>query len=125
MSAPPDPSGPAPSLGRIRTRRTFSELTHPARRGRSGPIWVSYVPVADACGPQVAYAIGRRHGNAVARNRLRRRLRAAVAAAARNALLAPGAYLVGARPGAGDLAFSDLEARATEALQHASPVPRQ
>lgn len=45
--------------------------------------------------PRVAYAVGRRAGGAVARNKIRRRLRAATRAHA--AVLEPGrAYLVGA-----------------------------
>lgn len=44
--------------------------------------------------PRVAYAVGRKAGGAVARNRVRRRLRAATRAHARE--LEPGrAYLVG------------------------------
>ena len=44
--------------------------------------------------PRVAYAVGRRAGGAVARNKVRRRLRAATRAHARE--LEPGrAYLVG------------------------------
>ncbi len=44
--------------------------------------------------PRVAYAVGRRAGGAVARNKVRRRLRAATRAHARE--LQPGrAYLVG------------------------------
>lgn len=58
------------------------------------------------------YAIGRRHGGAVARNRLRRRLRAAVRAA--GPYLGAGAYLVRAEPEAAQLGFADL-CRAVEA----------
>jgi ribonuclease P protein component len=43
-------------------------------------------------------------GNAVTRNRLRRRLREA----ARQAALPPGAFLVRARPEAAQIAFSEL-----------------
>ena len=46
--------------------------------------------------PHVGYAIGRTVGNAVTRNRARRRLRAALAA--RAASLRPGWYVVGAAP---------------------------
>lgn len=46
--------------------------------------------------PHVGYAIGRSVGNAVTRNRARRRLRAALAA--RAASLRPGWYVVGAAP---------------------------
>ena len=52
----------------------------------------------------MAYAIGRRTGPAVTRNRLRRRLRAA----ARQAELAPGAYLVRAEASALEVPFDEL-----------------
>jgi ribonuclease P protein component len=57
--------------------------------------------------PRVAYAIGRNVGGAVVRNRIRRRLRAALQA--ESAQLRPGAaYLVGARPGAATSTMSEL-----------------
>lgn len=46
--------------------------------------------------PHVGYAIGRRSGHAVDRNRLRRRLRACMADQA--TVLPPGWYLVGVSP---------------------------
>ena len=49
--------------------------------------------------PRVAYAIGRRSGNAVERNRIRRRLRHVVSNHAER-LLADHQYLVGASPAA-------------------------
>ena len=65
--------------------------------------------------PAVAYAVGRRAGNAVARNRLRRRLRAAVHDHAD--LLAPDtAYLVGADPSALTMSFASLSAALARAL---------
>jgi ribonuclease P protein component len=69
----------------------------------------------------VAYAIGRRTGNAVVRNRLRRRLRAAVHEHAE--LLAPDtAYLVGADRSALTMTFSALSAALSAALRGA-PTP--
>jgi ribonuclease P protein component len=57
--------------------------------------------------PRVAYAVGRRVGSAVARNRVRRRLRASVAQRADE--LVPGAaYLFEAEPAVLNLAFADL-----------------
>lgn len=56
----------------------------------------------------MAFAVGKRTGNAVTRNRARRRLRAAVRAAAPD--LAPGhAYLVSAGPDAVTAPFVDLQ----------------
>jgi ribonuclease P protein component len=54
----------------------------------------------------VAYAIPRRTGGAVVRNRLRRRLRAAVDHVVGE--MAPGAYLISPEPAAIDMDFSDL-----------------
>jgi ribonuclease P protein component len=64
----------------------------------------------------VAYAIGRRFGTAVERNRARRRLRAAIALDA--ALLLPGgAYLVAADRAIMTLPFPTLRDHMTTLLQ--------
>ena len=58
--------------------------------------------------PRVAYAIGKRVGPAVTRNRVRRRLRACVRQHA--AALQPGGiYLFGASPAAADAPFAQLD----------------
>lgn len=57
--------------------------------------------------PRVAYAIGRSAGNAVVRNRVRRRLRAAVAEHA-DRLRPATAYLVSAGPGAVAMSAAEL-----------------
>jgi ribonuclease P protein component len=57
--------------------------------------------------PRVAYAIGRRAGSAVDRNRIRRRLRAAVAGRSDD-LLPGGAYLFAAEPSVLTLGFAEL-----------------
>ncbi len=82
---------PVGLIWRVRDRRTFASLRQ-ARRVRSGPVTVAWVDDGSVP-PRVAYAVGRRTGPAVRRNRVRRQLRAIVA---RNSTdLAPGAYLVG------------------------------
>ena len=86
---------------------------------RSGPLWVAWSPPVDpSIPPRVAYAIGKRVGGAVVRNRLRRRLRAVLAALAP----APGDYLVGAGPEAAHLPSSDLKALVSHALQALPPA---
>ena len=103
-------------IWRVRDRATFAALAQ-ARSRRAGPIRVRSVPHRPGP-PAVAYAIGRRAGNAVARNRLRRRLRAAVRE--RADLLAPDtAYLVAADPAALTMSFAAL----SEALARALPGP--
>ncbi len=63
----------------------------------------------DSGPPRVAYAVGRRAGGAVTRNRIRRRLRAVVRDEA--ALLEPAcAYLISVGPAAMKTPFSELRA---------------
>jgi ribonuclease P protein component len=62
----------------------------------------------------VAYAVGRGVGTAVTRNRVRRRLRAAVHAEA-DALRADHVYLVRALPGAEHVGYDEVR-RAVRAL---------
>ena len=93
----PAPARPHAALGlirRARGRATFAALAGAKRHAR-GSIMVRCVPGPDDRPPRMAYAVGRGVGGAVARNRVRRRLRAA--ANASEAHLAPGAtYLVSA-----------------------------
>jgi ribonuclease P protein component len=68
--------------------------------------------------PRVAYAIGRRTGSAVVRNRIRRRLRAAVAL--HEAELSPGgAYLVAADRRAMTAPFAELADQVGRLLREA------
>lgn len=76
--------GPASSecvISSIARRRTFTELRRVGRRARAGSVRLSFLPL-DVETPQVAFAIGRSFGNAVERNRGRRRLKAAFVEAA-------------------------------------------
>jgi ribonuclease P protein component len=90
---------------RIRDRATFAALRD-GRRGHAGPVRLTWVPEpGSTTPPRVAFAVGRRVGSAVERNRLRRQLRAVVADLAPD--LEPGAYLIAYRGGAGT-SFADL-----------------
>ncbi|MBW3555518.1 MAG: ribonuclease P protein component [Actinobacteria bacterium] len=111
--------GGAPAVGRVRDRPTFAALRSSPCRGRSGPIWIVRAPALAEGPPRLAFAIGRRVGGAVVRNRLRRQLRAAFAAAAP----APGAYLMGAGPEAAGLSFAELSALVCRAVQAVRPSP--
>jgi ribonuclease P protein component len=67
---------------------------------------------------EIAYALSKKLGGAVVRNRLRRRLRAIVST--EGVTLTPGAYLVSAGPGATELSFEELRAAMGQALRVAT-----
>ena len=93
----PSPARPHAPLGLIRPvrgRATFAALAGAKRHARNS-ITVRCVPGRTDRAPRVAYGVGRAVGGAVERNRVRRRLRAAVAECEPD--LVPGAaYLVSA-----------------------------
>lgn len=66
--------------------------------------------------PCVAFAIGRKVGPAVVRNRLRRRLRDELAGLARDGRLATGAYLVVLAPTAASVDGATLRGHLRSAL---------
>ncbi|MBI2709833.1 MAG: ribonuclease P protein component [Actinobacteria bacterium] len=85
---------------RVRGRRAFDAFHQPQRRAAAGVVQVRWAPGGLA--PAVAYAISRRIGGAVTRNRVRRRLRAAFDEIADRSpqLLPAGRYLVTVSPAA-------------------------
>lgn len=104
----PSPARPYAPLGlirRVRGRATFAALAQ-AERHSKGTITVRCLREPGPTAPRVAYGVGRT-GGAVARNRGRRRLRAAVAAN-ENSLLPGAAYLVSAGPEALTMSFDTL-----------------
>lgn len=106
-------------LWRVRDKATFAALAASRRRVRRGDVWLAWVPGPPDEPARVAFAVGRRTGGAVARNRVRRRLRAVMAE------LGPpgGAYLVGAGPKAVNLTYSELKALVNQALQVLAASP--
>lgn len=95
-------------LWRVRDRASFAALRRDGVRRRVGALTITRLPetAGGSPVPAVAFAIGRPVGPAVARNRLRRRLRAVIADAAP----APGTYLVSAGPAAKTLSDQELRA---------------
>ena len=113
----PPPQGPFAALGLIasvRHRRSFERFRPEGRRVVAGPLWVVFVADPSVQPPQVAFAFGRALGSAVHRNRVRRRLRAILAA--RSEALAPGLYLVGGGAPLRGLASSRLDGLVGDAL---------
>ena len=89
---------PRPQLWRITDRGSFVELRQRGKRARRGPVtvtWLAPSPDAPATPPRVGFAVGKAAGGAVLRNRVRRRLRAAMRQLAVDGRLAAGTYLVG------------------------------
>jgi ribonuclease P protein component len=109
-------ASPRLQLWRITDRTTFHAL-RTGRRARRGPLSVTYIPpsaVERPVPPRVAFAVGKAAGGAVVRNRIRRRLRAALRDLQARDVLPAGSYLLG---GTAELArmpwsalVSDLEA---------------
>jgi ribonuclease P protein component len=87
---------------RLSGRRHFDALRREGDRARRGPIAVLHRPT-DGPHPRIAFALSRDLGSAVARNRLRRRLRAVCRDLERDGRLPAGDYLV--RAGAEALAL--------------------
>jgi ribonuclease P protein component len=111
---------PTPTVGRITSRAAFAEVQRARARGASGPVRAVFAPADEATPglfPQVGYAIGRRCGSAVVRNRLRRRARAVVREAAPS--LPRGAFLVRLDPGAASLSPAEFRHDLARALRRA------
>ena len=83
---------------------------------RAGALTIRYAPSGHSAA-EVAYAIRRSGGTAVARNRCRRRLRAILAQFDRDGGLAPGVYLIGVRDEAVGAPHRDLEKWMSQAMQ--------
>jgi ribonuclease P protein component len=95
-----------PTVDRLRGRRALADLAQQGRTVRSGPLRVRYLAAPGR--PAVGYAIGKKTGGAVERNRLRRRLRAAVFGA--TTPLTSGSYLISSDSTASAMPFPALVA---------------
>jgi ribonuclease P protein component len=97
--------------GKARFSRVFEE----GRRGRSDGVTVWALPRPDAARPSLGLAVGTKAGGAVARNRMRRRVRALI-----RALEPLGADIViKADRTAMGLSFQELERHVEQALARA------
>ena len=107
--------GSRTALAPIRSRHTFEDLRRSRVRGRSGPLTVAFISQNNRSQCEVAYAINRILGNAVTRNRLRRRLRSILSG--HTPPLPAGAYLIRTGPEAPLLAFDELKVAMSQALE--------
>ena len=104
--------------GRVRTRRQFALFATPTKKGQSGPLRISFVEQPEEIpSVAVAYAISRRVGNAVVRNRIRRRLRALFDDL--DPQPQPGLYLVRCGFETGRLSYDEIHHHLNQALGRA------
>lgn len=80
-----------------------------------------YAPDPTLEHPRVAFAIGRRSGGAVQRNRLRRRVQAVLRTF--DGVIPPGRYLFGARTRASDVSFAAAREDVEHLLSRAGASP--
>ncbi len=106
------------AVDRLRGRRTFTALAQQGRTVRNGPLRVRFLAAPANSAASVGYAISKATGNAVERNRIRRRLRAAIQASTMP--LTSGFYLVSADAAVARLPFTDLVAAWNSAATRAA-----
>lgn len=115
----PIEAAPRPELWRVTDRASFQALRRRGRRGRRGALTVTYLApdeTATPCPPRVAFAVGKATGGAVVRNRVRRRLRAALRELLVDGRLPPGTYLLGATAVVAQMPWSELLSSLSAAL---------
>ena len=106
---------------RVRTRRQFALFATPTGRGQSGSLRISFVAESPEVGSvAVAYAISRKVGNAVVRNRIRRRLRALIDGL--DPQPKPGKYLIRCGNETGKLSYEELQRHLRESLDRAGAL---
>jgi ribonuclease P protein component len=116
----PPTSGPTAArrlTWRITDRSTLVRLRREGRRVGRGSVTVWYLSAESPEHPRFAWAIGRKTGGAVVRNRLRRRLRSIVESRARSSTLDRGAYLVSLAPSAAEQSYEELKENVEAALR--------
>lgn len=84
-------------------------------------MWCSFVNDPAASPLRLAFSVGRSVGSATRRNRLRRRLRVIVAAAAPRGGIDGGWMLIGAQSTATELTFEQLRAEVDTLVQRVAP----
>lgn len=110
-----------PRSARVRTRADFDRVFKDGRRAAL-PVLALHVHRTDACNARLGLAVSRKvDPHAVGRNRIKRQLREAFRAL--RADLAPGDYVVVARPGAAALGGVELRAAFLDLLRRARALP--
>jgi len=106
LSPAQGPQAPVRLIWRLRDRRRFIELRRRGRRTREGSVAVTVMldPMSStALPPRLAFAVPRKTGNAVVRNRLRRQVRAHLVDRQAAGQFPAGDWLFALLPGAAEL----------------------
>lgn len=106
-------------VGPVASQATFRALARPAGRARSGPFSVRWAPLdADGELTQVSYAVSKRCGGAVLRNRIRRRTKAAIRQISQG--IPAGAFLITTEPEVATMEFAAMREDLESALRAAA-----
>ena len=106
------------TVGRLKSRRQFLYVREGERR--KGPLFLlemrdRYEPESP---PRVGFTVTKKHGNAVERNRMRRRLKEAVRLSAGFAMQPGHDYVIVARRDVLHASFAELEDRLRERISN-------
>jgi ribonuclease P protein component len=116
-------AAPRPQLWRVTDRATFVALRRSGRRVRRPALTVTFLAPDGAAAPtppRVAFTVGKATGGAVVRNRVRRRLRAALRELHTAGRLPRGTYLLGASAMVAQMPWSALCDELADAIEEAS-----
>jgi ribonuclease P protein component len=120
-SGPPADGEPGCRVAPLRGRAELEALRRRGRRVRVGGLGLTFLPPADPTPlARTAFAVDRRAGTAVVRNRIRRRLRAGLRQLATAGVLRPGAYLVRAQGDVATQPWPQLLADLDDAVRRAT-----
>jgi len=102
-------------VGPVVSQATFQALRRPDGRARRGPLAVRWVRLpGHGDEVQVSYAISKRCGNAVRRNRIRRRTKSAISLVSQG--IPAGAYLITTEAEVATMNFQELTDQLSSAL---------
>lgn len=104
-----------PKSSRLLKHADFQAVYHEGKRHFSGNVTVFYRRRGDLAGPRVGFTVGKQLGGAVERNRIRRRMRAAIQRRL-GAFSLPVDLVVHPRKSVLDMEFSRLEAEVERIL---------
>ncbi|MDX3926571.1 MAG: ribonuclease P protein component [Shinella sp.] len=107
-----------PAVGRLKSRPQFLFVRDGEKR--KGPLFLLEMRERDETGgpPRVGFTVTKKHGNAVERNRMRRRLKEAVRLSAGFAMEPGYDYVIVARRDVLHAPFRELEDRLSDRIQN-------